>query len=70
MAGEPALVPILLGLGLDEFSMPPLLIPETKFIIRSVSMAEMQELAKEVLKLTTGKEVENYCQAKLKEIIG
>ncbi|MDD5246798.1 MAG: phosphoenolpyruvate--protein phosphotransferase [Candidatus Omnitrophica bacterium] len=70
MAGEPALVPILLGLGLDEFSMPPLLIPETKFIIRSVSMAEMRELAKEVLKLTTGKEVENYCQAKLKEIIG
>ena len=36
MAGEPFLALILLGLGLDEFSLPPQVIPELKYIIRSV----------------------------------
>jgi len=70
MAGEPMLVPILLGLGLDEFSVPPLLIPETKFIIRNVKISAMQDLAIEALKLPTAKEVEDFCQKKLVEIIG
>ena len=70
MAGEPMLVPVLLGLGLDEFSVPPFLIPETKFIIRSVEISAMQKLALEALKLTTSKEVEDFCQKKLVEIIG
>jgi len=70
MAGEPMLVPVLLGLGLDEFSVPPFLIPETKFIIRSVKISDMQKLAHEALKLTTAKEVEDFCQKKLVEIIG
>ncbi|MBL7070099.1 MAG: phosphoenolpyruvate--protein phosphotransferase [Candidatus Omnitrophica bacterium] len=70
MAGEPMLVLILLGLGLDEFSVPPFLIPETKFIIRSVKISAMEKLALEALKLTTAKEVEDFCQKKLVEIIG
>ncbi|MDD5594771.1 MAG: phosphoenolpyruvate--protein phosphotransferase [Candidatus Omnitrophica bacterium] len=70
MAGEPSLIPILLGLGLDEFSMPPLLIPETKYIIRSLKIAQVKDIAIEALKLATGKEVEEFSQAKLKEILG
>ncbi|MFH0791028.1 MAG: phosphoenolpyruvate--protein phosphotransferase [Candidatus Omnitrophota bacterium] len=69
MAGEAALVLILLGLGLDEFSVPPLKIPEIKYIIRSVKMEEMRDIAKAALKLSTGREIENYTQAKLKEIL-
>ena len=70
MAGEPALVLILLGLGLDEFSVPPLAIPEIKFIIRSVTLKQVQHIAKEVLKLSTGKQVEEFSQVKLREILG
>ncbi|MDD5653185.1 MAG: phosphoenolpyruvate--protein phosphotransferase [Candidatus Omnitrophica bacterium] len=70
MAGEPILIPILLGLGLDEFSMPPLLIPETKYIIRSLKVSQVKDIALQALGLATGKEVEDYAQAKLKEIIG
>jgi phosphotransferase system enzyme I (PtsI) len=70
MAGEPALVLILLGLGLDEFSVPPLAIPEIKFIIRSVTLKQVQDIAKEVLKLSTGKQVEEFSQIKLREILG
>jgi len=70
MAGEPSLALILLGLGLDEFSMPPLLIPEVKYIIRSVTLKQAKTIALEALKLSTGKEVEEYSQIRLREILG
>lgn len=69
MAGEPSLALILLGLGLDEFSMPPQVIPELKYIIRAVGFKFAQEFAQQVLKLSTGKEVEEFSQAKLEEIL-
>jgi phosphotransferase system enzyme I (PtsI) len=70
MAGETALLLILLGLGIDELSMPPLLIPEAKYVIRSVTFTQVKEIAQEALRLRTGKEVDDFIQAKLKEIIG
>jgi len=69
MAGEPSLALILLGLGLDEFSMPPQVIPELKYIIRAVSKKEAKEIALEALKLSTGKEVEELVQARLRGIL-
>jgi len=69
MAGEPAFVLILLGLGLDEFSMPPFAIPEVKYIIRSVTLKEAKGIALEALKLSTGKEVEEFSQSRLREIL-
>jgi len=68
MAGESSLALILLGLGLDEFSMPPQVIPEVKYLVRSVTLKQVQDIAKQVLKLATGKEVEEFCQARLREI--
>jgi len=70
MAGEPALILLLLGLGLDEFSIPPLLVPEAKYIIRSVTMEQVRGITKKALRLSTGKEVEEFAQAKLKEVLG
>ena len=69
MAGEPSLALILLGLGLDEFSMPPQVIPELKFLIRSITLKQAQEIAKEAMKLDTGTEVEAFAQARLNEIL-
>jgi len=45
MAGEPYAIPILLGLGLDEFSMNAAAIPEAKAIIRSLSLVEAKGIA-------------------------
>ncbi len=70
MAGEPAFVLMLLGLGLDEFSMPSFVIPEVKYIIRSITSEQAKSIATEALKLSTGKEVEEFSQQKLKEILG
>ncbi|MFA4854333.1 MAG: phosphoenolpyruvate--protein phosphotransferase [Candidatus Omnitrophota bacterium] len=69
MAGEPSLALILLGLGLDEFSMPPQMIPELKFIIRAIGFKAAQEIAGEAMKFPTGTEVEEFAQNRLAEIL-
>ena len=69
MAGEPGLALILLGLGLDEFSIPPQVIPELKYIVRAINIKAVQVIAKQALLFSTGKEVESFVQEKLKEIL-
>ncbi len=69
MAGEPNMALMLLGLGLDEFSMPPQMIPEVKYIIRSTTVKQAEKVAQEVLKLPTGREVEVFTQEKLRRIL-
>ena len=51
MAGEENAVPILLGLGLDEFSMSATQILNARKMVNSLSKAEMEKLAEEVLEL-------------------
>jgi phosphotransferase system enzyme I (PtsI) len=69
MAGEPSLALILLGLGLDEFSLPPQVIPELKYVIRAVSFKAAQALAAQAMQLATGKEVEEFSQNSLDQIL-
>ena len=69
MCGEPSLALLLLGMGLDEFSMPSASILEIKNVIRSVSLSRAKEIADEALTLLTGTDVEKFLQAKLKEIL-
>ena len=60
MAGDPLATVILLGLGLDELSMNAFSIPAVKKIIRSVSMAEVEELVGTVMEMRSGKEIDTY----------
>jgi phosphotransferase system enzyme I (PtsI) len=60
MAGDPLATVLLLGMGLDEFSVAPHIIPEIKKIIRSISYEDAQKIAKQVLKIRTVKEVQDY----------
>ncbi|MBU4311663.1 MAG: phosphoenolpyruvate--protein phosphotransferase [Candidatus Omnitrophica bacterium] len=69
MAGEPGFAMLLLGLGLDEFSMSPVVIPEMKYIIRNVKFKDAEKFAIEALTLTTGEEVENFANEKLDELV-
>ena len=69
MAGDAAMALILLGLGLDQFSMPSIAIPQIKYIIRCVTIQEAKQIAQEALRLSTGKEVEKFSQNRLKEIL-
>lgn len=49
LAGDPAAIPILLGLGLDEFSMSPMAVPQARRMIRSLTKEEAERVAQAAL---------------------
>lgn len=59
-AGDQRMIPILLGFGLDEFSMSPISILPARKLINSLSYAEMQKFGDEVLAMGTAKEIKEY----------
>jgi phosphotransferase system enzyme I (PtsI) len=61
MAGDVALVPLLLGLGLDELSTAATLVPRIKRAVQSLSIPECRELVDETLKLNTASEILARC---------
>lgn len=70
MAGEPMAVLILLGLGLDEFSVSASSIPQIKKIIRSVSLEKAQEVTEQIVKLSTIAELEDFMRTTLTQLGG
>lgn len=67
LAGDPVATMILLGLGLDEFSMTASSIPLIKNILRSVSKAECEAVATHALTLDTAEEITAYAKSVLAE---
>ncbi len=57
MAGDIELTPLLLGLGVDELSVSPALVPRVKSAIRGLSREECRALVREVLSLDTPAEI-------------
>lgn len=60
LAGDPKAVPLLLGLGLDEFSMAPSSVPQVKQAIRSWSTDRCQQVAQQALGMGGSSEVIEY----------
>jgi phosphotransferase system enzyme I (PtsI) len=58
-AGNPDVVKLLLGLGLKKLSMAPVQIPEIKYLIRNTSMTEARQVAQEIVKKNTIREIRN-----------
>jgi len=58
MAADPALLPLLAGLGLREFSMTPAAIPAAKHVVRGLRIPETRRLASRALKAATVADVE------------
>lgn len=67
MAGNPVATMLLVGLGLDELSVAPAVLPEIKKIIRSIKYKEAKRIADRVLSLPTEKEIKQYLGSVLKE---
>ncbi|SFE18435.1 phosphoenolpyruvate--protein phosphotransferase [Peptostreptococcus sp. D1] len=59
-AGDQKMIPILLGFGLDEFSMSPISILRARRLINSVSKSDMEKLSEDILALSTAEEIESY----------
>ncbi|GLT15655.1 phosphoenolpyruvate-protein phosphotransferase PtsI [Vibrio algivorus] len=58
LAGDERATLLLLGMGLDEFSMSGISIPRVKKIIRNSNFAEVKAMAEEALALPTAAEIE------------
>ena len=55
MAGDAIYAPLLLGLGVDELSMTPTLLPSVRYLVRAMNMSDARKLAAEALKQTDGR---------------
>ena len=62
MASDPVLTPLLLGLGVDELSVAPPLVPPVKFLIRRLKLTEAKELADFALECESAAEILARCQ--------
>ena len=60
MAGDPEAIPLLLGLGLDEFSMNAPAIPAAKELIRSLTLDQAKNLATTALAKSSAEEIRAY----------
>jgi len=69
MAGDPVATLLLLGLGLDEFSVAPVVLPEIKKIIRSVSYREAEEIARHVLEMKTEEDIKDFLRVNLHSMV-
>jgi len=68
MAGDQIAAPILLGLGLDEFSMSATSVLQTRHLFSKLSQGEMEELASKALNMGTHNEVQQLVENYLKGI--
>src|SRR6266478_2225517 len=57
MAGDPLLTPLLLGLGVNELSVAPPSVPQIKYLIRRLKLAEVKVLADFALECESGAEI-------------
>ncbi|MGL5346361.1 MAG: phosphoenolpyruvate--protein phosphotransferase [Peptostreptococcaceae bacterium] len=65
-AGDPLMIPILLGMGLDEFSMSPISILPARKFITSVNYEDMKVFANEVLSMGTAEEIKAHVEKTFK----
>ncbi|CCQ93544.1 PEP-protein phosphotransferase of PTS system (enzyme I) [[Clostridium] ultunense Esp] len=59
-AGDEKLIPLLLAMGLDEFSMNPSSILKARYIINNISKKEIEPMLDEILSLPTAEDVEKF----------
>lgn len=64
MAGDFTILPVLIGMGLDEFSMSPSSIPGAKKLVRNLNDQDTEKAAAEVLKKSCSDEVRKYLELK------
>ena len=67
-AGDPKLIPVLLGMGLKEFSMTASSILQARWIIRNLRKSDLEQAAEKVLSLPTAEDVEHYCTSLLQSL--
>jgi phosphotransferase system enzyme I (PtsI) len=61
MAGDPNYTALLIGLGVDELSMAPPLIPAARYVLRSLKLTEAKQLAQLALAMESPAAIHALC---------
>ncbi len=69
MSGEPIFTLLLLGMGLRQLSVTPHHIPEIKKVIRSVTVGEAEQVAREAARLETARDVTSYLREQTRRLV-
>jgi len=69
MAGDPINIPVLMGLGLREFSMNPGSIPVVRQIVRKIDSRETEKLVDEILKMESVSAISDLVKKRYKAIL-
>ncbi len=69
MAGEPAYTLVLLGLGVQVFSVSPATLLEIKKVIRSVTMREAREVVDKIFQFDSDREVDAYLSEMVRRLL-
>jgi phosphotransferase system enzyme I (PtsI) len=69
MSGEPIYTMLLLGMGLRQLSVTPHNVPEIKKLIRSITLDEANQVAREALRLETARDVNNYLRDQARKLL-
>jgi phosphotransferase system enzyme I (PtsI) len=67
MAGNALMAPLLVGLGADEFSVSPTLLPMVKRVIRSIHFVQAEEVARRALTAESGDVIIENCRDLVKK---
>ena len=67
LASDPQAVPILVGLGIEEFSVVPAAVPLVKEIVRALDSREVAQDAREALVMASAREVREVASKRLLE---
>jgi phosphoenolpyruvate-protein phosphotransferase (PTS system enzyme I) len=65
MSSDPKFVPLLVGMGLRNLSTTPLAVPEVKEVIRSLTIAQAEQIAASALELDLASNVEGFLRGEL-----
>jgi phosphoenolpyruvate-protein phosphotransferase (PTS system enzyme I) len=69
MSGETMFTPLLIGLGIRQFSATPRKIPEIKRAVRNLTVPDCERLVRECLRMETASEITRYLRDYLRRIL-
>ena len=68
MSSDPVFLPLLIGMGIRQFSVTPHAIPELKEVIRNLTISKAEKIAERAETLEVARDVENYLGGELRRL--
>jgi len=69
MSSDPKFVPLLIGMGLRQFSVTPQAIPTVKEMVRNMSLEDAEEIARRVSQFELARDIESYLRGELRRFL-